>query len=73
MFKKPLKSVSRSGEQIGRAGDSVRSEDRILEMRGQEGDSDGGIKMAEYVVGSKAAAQLHVHRARERRQEDQAS
>ena len=31
-------------------------------MRGQEGHSasgGGGIKMAEYVVGSKAAAQLH--------------
>ena len=62
VFKKPSKGVSRTGKQ-GRGGEGVKSEDG---MRGQEGHRGGGIKMAEYVVGSKAAAQLH--RARERRQ-----
>ena len=64
VFKKPSKGASRTGQQ-GRA-EGVRSEDGTLEMRGQEGHSGGGLKMAEYVVGSKAAAQLH--RVRERRQ-----
>ena len=62
VFKKPSKSVSRTGKQ-GRGGGSVRSEDGDLKMRGQDAGG-GGIKMVEYVVGSKTAAQLH----RERRQ-----
>ena len=66
VFKKPSKSVSRTGKQ-SRTRDGVKSEDEDLKMRGQEShgaSGGGGIKMAEYVVGSKAAAQIH----RERRQ-----
>ena len=69
VFKKPSKSASRTGKQ-NRGGDGVRSESGNLKTRGQEGHSasgGGGIKMAEYVVGSKAAAQLHRERNRQRK------
>ena len=68
MFKKPSKSASRTGKQ-NRGGDSLRSEDGDLKTRGQEGHSasgGGGIKTAEYVVGSKPAAQLHRERKRQK-------
>ena len=66
VFRKPSKGVSRTGKQ-SRTRDGIKSEDEDLKTRGQEGHNasgGGGIKMAEYVVGSKAAAQIH----RERRQ-----
>lgn len=69
VFKRPSRSVSRNGKQ-SRTG--IRSEDGDLKMKGQ-GDhsasdgSGGGIKMAEYVVGSKEAAQLHRERRRQRK------
>ena len=68
VFKKPSRSASRTGKHSRtRSRDGVKSEDEDLKMRGQEGHGASGgegIKMAEYVVGSKAAAQLQ----RERRQ-----
>ena len=70
VFKRPSRSVSKSGKQNRTGlGDSLRKEDGDLKLKGQEGHSasDGGIKMAEYVVGSKAAAQLHRERRRQRK------
>ena len=73
VFKRPSRSVNKYGKQ-GRTGlgDSLRKEDGDLKTKGQEGHSasdgsGGGIKMAEYVVGSKAAAQLHRERRRQRK------
>ena len=73
VFKRPSRSVSKSGKQNRTGlGDSLRKEDGDLKTKGQEGHSasdgsGGGIKMAEYVVGSKAAAQLHRERRRQRK------
>lgn len=69
VFKRPSKSVSRVGKK-SREGDGVRSEGGESNTRGHEGHSasgEGGIKMAEYVVGSKAAAQLHRERRRQKK------
>ena len=73
VFKRPSRSVSKSGKQNRTGlGDSLRKEDGDLKTKSQEGHSasdgsGGGIKMAEYVVGSKAAAQLHRERRRQRK------
>jgi hypothetical protein len=73
VFKRPSKSISRTGKQSRTQTHSLRSEDGDLKTKDQEeGDSasdggGGGIKMAEYVVGSKAAAQLHRERRRQRK------
>ena len=63
VFKKPSKGVRRTGSD-SRVGDSVRRSEEGLESRGLDTHGGGSVKMAEYVVGSKAAAQSH----RERRQ-----
>lgn len=71
VFKRPSRSVSRNGKQR-RTGDGIKIEDGDLKTKDQEGHSasdgsGGGIKMAEYVVGSKAAAQLHREKRKQRK------
>ena len=62
VFKKPSKNLSKASKRDSTRG-NVGKVDVSSSLRAQESHG-GGIKMAEYVVGSKSAAQLH----RERRQ-----
>ena len=62
VFKKPRSRAAKPGSREG-PGSDVRTGDAASSV-GAHGGLSGGIKMAEYVVGSKSAAQLQ----RERRQ-----
>ena len=58
VFKKPLKNPDRFGKQAN----STEGGAMVDITQSSRADSEGGIKIAEYVVGSKTAAQLHKER-----------
>ena len=58
VFKKPLKNPDRFGKQANSTEDGTM----VDITQSSRADSEGGIKTAEYVVGSKTAAQLHKER-----------